>query len=42
MTTHCRDCLTEIAPTARTGCCDACRPLRRHSTPRRATNPKEN
>ncbi len=35
MTTHCRDCLTEIPPTARSGCCDSCRPPRRHSKPRR-------
>ncbi len=33
-TRHCRECLTEIPPTARSGCCDTCRPPRRHSRPR--------
>jgi hypothetical protein len=35
MTTHCRECLVEIPPTARTGCCDQCRPVRSHSRPNR-------
>ncbi len=35
MSTHCRECMTEIPPTARSGCCDSCRPPRRHSKPRR-------
>jgi hypothetical protein len=30
----CRECLAEIPPSARTGCCEACRPVRRHSEER--------
>jgi hypothetical protein len=35
MTTHCRECLIEVPPSARTGCCEQCRPVRRHSRPQR-------
>jgi hypothetical protein len=37
MTHHCRECYAQVPPTARTGCCDLCRPVRRHSRPRRFT-----
>ncbi len=34
-TRHCLECTTEIPPPARSGCCESCRPPRRHSRPRR-------